>query len=154
VVLSEPPGNSDQRPASPPRQRQREYLAKRRLLPAEINALARILIEFNRGEPRWGTPEHAAKCEWLESGSGCCTRYGTMGEAHSAARCAISACVSILVELPINYPHDGDVILQTLAYTGWRLPHHYRRRVAKRMARFVTARIMDGFRSGYDSPIA
>jgi hypothetical protein len=66
-----------------------------------------------------------------------------MADAHSAAWSAISACLSILLELPINYPHDGDAILETLAYTGWRLPTYRRQRAAERMARFVTARMMD-----------
>lgn len=111
-------------------------LAQRRLLPAEIAALVRILTDFNRA----GTPEHKANCERLEAGSGCCARQGKMVEAHSAARSAIPVCCSIWVELPINYPRDGDAILATLAYTGWRLPRYRRQRAAERMARFVTAR--------------
>jgi hypothetical protein len=111
-------------------------------LPTEINVLARILTDFNRSEAKWGTPAYKAKCEWLERGSGCCAQYGTMDEAHSAARYAISACLSMLVELPINYRHDGDAILETLAYAGWSLPRHGRQRAAERMARFVAWRIM------------
>jgi hypothetical protein len=66
-----------------------------------------------------------------------------MREAHSAAWFAISACVSILVELPINYPRDGDAILATLAYTGWRIPSHLRERAAARMGRFLVMRIVN-----------
>jgi len=120
----------------------RDYVAKGQLLPAEIDAIARIQTDFNRSEAQWGTPAYKAKCEWLERGSGVCAQYGTMDQAHSAARHVISACVSILVELPINYRHDGDAILETLAYTGWCLPRHGRQRAAERMARFVAWRIM------------
>lgn len=120
----------------------RDSIASWQLLPVEINALARILMDFNR-EWDWGT--YDAKCKWLEAGAGCCIRCGTIGEAHSAAWDVIEACTSILVELPIEYPEDGDVILQTLAYTNWRLPSRGRQRAAERMARLVTERIVNKF---------
>jgi len=131
----------------------RDYLAKGHLLPAEIAALARILTDFDRDEAAWDTPAYGAKCEWLERGSGCCAQYGTMDQAHSAARYAVSACLSILVELPINYRHDGDAILETLAYAGWRLPRAGRKRAAERMARFVAWRIMNDPSVGIGAPI-
>jgi hypothetical protein len=83
-------------------------LAQRRLLPAEIAALVRILTDFNRA----GTPEHKANCERLEAGSGCCARQGKMVEAHSAARSAIPVCLGGAAD---QLPHDGDAILATLA---------------------------------------
>lgn len=118
----------------------RDYLAKRRLLPAEINALARQMRDFKREA---GTQDGSAKCDWLQAGSGVCARYGTISEANAAAWSAMEACTSILTEVPINYWQDGDELLETLVYTGWRLPDHKRARFAERMAQFVAQRIMN-----------
>lgn len=120
----------------------REYLAKRRLLPAEINALARQLRDF-KSEAE--AQDSSAKCDWLQVGSGVCARYGTMGQANAIAGSAIEACMSILTEIPIDYRQDGDELLETLVYTGWRVPAHKRARFAERMAQFVAQRIMDEF---------
>ncbi len=68
-----------------------------------------------------------------------------MWQATVTAGAAIEACMSILTEIPIDYRQDGDELLETLAYTGWRVPAHKRARFAERMAQFVTQRIMDEF---------
>lgn len=120
----------------------RDYLAKCRLLPAEINALARHIRDF-RSEAE--TQDGSAKCDWLQAGNGVCARYGTMWQATVTAGAAIEACMSILTEIPIDYRQDGDELLETLAYTGWSVPAHKRARFAERMAQFVAQRIMDEF---------
>ncbi|TAJ82894.1 hypothetical protein [Reyranella sp.] len=120
----------------------RDYLARWQLLPAEINALARQIRDF-KSEAE--AQDVSAKCDWLQAGSGVCARQGTVGEAYLAALAAMEACVSILTEVPINYRHDGDALLETIIYTGWRVPARKRARFAERMAQFVTQRIMDEF---------
>lgn len=117
----------------------RDYLAKQRLLPAEINALARQLRDFKREADAL---DWSARCDWLQTGHGACARYGTMGQASATAWSALEACMSILTEVPINYRQDGDELLETIIYTGWRVPAHKRARLAERMTNFITQRIM------------
>jgi hypothetical protein len=51
--------------------------------------------------------------------------------------------MSIIVEVPLERDEDAEALLETLTYTGWRhVPMYQQRRVARRMARFVTDRIM------------
>ena len=118
----------------------RDYLAKQRLLPAEINAQACQLRDFKRHA---ATQDASEKCDWLYAGSGVCARYGTTREADVAAWSPMEACTSILAEVPINYWQDGDELLETLVYTGWHVPSHKRARLAERMAQFVAQRIMN-----------
>jgi hypothetical protein len=122
----------------------RERLADSHLTPATIAAIARALSDYNRKVP-W--PAHGSnadrKIEWLSTGSGCTKRFGTVYESHLAAWSALSAALSIIADVPLEREEDAEAFFETLTYTGWRhLPMHRRPCVARRMARFVTDRIM------------
>jgi hypothetical protein len=120
----------------------REDIAGWRLTPASIAALARTLSDYNRNRS-WPARETAKNLDWLSIGSGCCERFGTEYDAHIAAWSALSAALSIIVEVPLECSEDAAALLETLAYTGWRhVPCHQQARVAQRMSRYVTDRIM------------
>jgi hypothetical protein len=120
----------------------REDIARWRLTPADIAAVARELADYNTGRAWSGTRETAQKLDWLSVGSGCCERFGTEYDAHIAAWSALSAVLSILVEVPIEHHEDATALMLTLIHSGWRhLPHHQRARVGQRMARYVADRI-------------
>jgi hypothetical protein len=110
----------------------RDRLARSRLTPAELAALARAMRDFNR--KRHDVAEGEKPCEWLRTGSGCTERTGTVRDAHSVAWDVLSAAMSILVEVPIERIEDETALLELLLYTGWRMPKYQRKRVAKRMA--------------------
>jgi hypothetical protein len=118
-------------------------IARWHLTPADIAALARALADYNRNRPWMGTRETSKNLDWLSIGSGCCERIWTEYDAHLAAWSALTAAMSIIVEVPLERDEDAEALLETLTYTGWRhVPQHQQRRVARRMARFVTDRIM------------
>jgi hypothetical protein len=119
----------------------RAYIAHRQLPPASIAAIARSLADYNRRS--WLQGDAAdEKAEWLYVGNGCCQRNGTSHEAHVAAWSALSAALSILVEIPLNHPEDAAELLSVLADTGWRhLPQHQVERVGRGMGRYVAGRI-------------
>jgi hypothetical protein len=122
----------------------RESLAASHLIPVDIAAIARSLSDYNRKVP-WPARGSDAdrKIEWLRTGSGCTKRFGTAYESHIAAWSALSAALSIIADVPLEREEDAEAFFQTLTYTGWRhLPYHQQPRVAQRMARFVTDRIM------------
>lgn len=121
----------------------REEIASWRFTPANIAAIARMLADYNYTRP-WPQGDAAAqKIEWLSIGHGCVERFGTASDAHRAAWSALSAALSIIVDVPLEHDEDAAALLETLAYTGWRhVPLHQQGRVAQRMARFVTDRIM------------
>jgi hypothetical protein len=120
----------------------RADLARWRLTPATIAAIARSLADYNhRAWPQGAEADQ--KIDWLSIGSGCVERFGTARDAHIAAWSALSAALSIIVDVPLEHEEDAAALLSTLTYTGWRhLPNHQRPYVARRMARFVTDRIM------------
>jgi hypothetical protein len=120
----------------------RARLADWHLTPATIAAVACSLSDYNRKRP-WPQRETAQKLDWLSIDSGCTERFGTAYESHIAAWSALSAALSIIVDVPLEHDEDAEALLATLTYTGWRhLPCHQQPRVARRMARFVTDRIM------------
>jgi hypothetical protein len=91
----------------------------------------------------WPQRETAQKLDWLSTGSGCTQRFGTVYESHIAARPALSAALSIIADVPLEREEDAEAFFETLTYAGWRhLPYHQQPHVARRMARFVTDRIM------------
>jgi hypothetical protein len=119
----------------------RDDIARWHLTPADIATLARALADYNRRA--WPARETAKNLDWLSVGSGCCERIGTEYDAHIGAWSALMAAISIIVEVPLERDEDAEALFETLTYTGWRhVPHHQQRRVARRMARFVTDRIM------------
>jgi hypothetical protein len=92
--------------------------------------MARTLTDYTRRP----CPQRmdAQKLDWLYAGSGCCERIGTEYDAHIAAGPALSAALSILVEVPLEHPDDHTALLATLIYTGWRqLPGRHKARVAQ-----------------------
>ena len=121
----------------------REEIASWRFTPADIAAVARMLADYNYNRP-W--PQGAAadqKIEWLSIGHGCVERFGTARDAHIGAWSALSAALSIIVDVPLECGEDAGALLETLTYTGWRhVPCHQQARVARRMARYVSNRIM------------
>jgi hypothetical protein len=122
----------------------REEIARWRFTPVDIAALARMLADYNykRGWPQGA--EAAQKIEWLSIGSGCCERHGTVYDAHLAAWSALSAALSIIVDVPLEHPEDAAALLSTLIHTGWRhVPRHQQAYVARRMARFVGDCLME-----------
>jgi hypothetical protein len=112
-------------------------------LAAASAAFVRSLSDYNR-KRRWPQGAEAAqKIEWLSTGSGCTERFGTVYDTHIAAWSALSAALSIIVDVPLERDEDAEAHLATLTYTGWRhLPCHQQPYVARRMARFVSDRIM------------
>jgi hypothetical protein len=124
----------------------REKIASWRFTPADIAATARLLADFNyKSEgPPFGEDRATQKVEWLSTGFGCVERFGTVRDAHIATWSALSAALSIIVEVPLENAADAEELLSILIYTGWRhVPYHQRPRVARRMARFVTDRVMN-----------
>jgi hypothetical protein len=120
----------------------RADLARWHLTPGTIAAIARSLSDYNHHPWPQGA-EAAQKIEWLSAGSGCTERFGTAYDAHIAAWSALSAALSIIVDVPLEHDEDAEALLSTLTYTGWRhLPHHQQSYGARRMARFVSDRIM------------
>ena len=118
----------------------RAYIAHRQLSPASIAAMARSLADYNRSWLQGGAADE--KVEWLYVGDGACRRYGTGRDAHIAAWSALTAAMSILVEIPLNHPEDAAELLSVLADTGWRhLPQHQVERVGRGMGRYVAGRI-------------
>ena len=118
-------------------------LAGWHLIPADIAAIARSLSDYNRTRPWSREGEGEQKLEWLSTGSGCTKRFGTVYKSHIAAWSALSAALSIIADVPLEHEEDAEAFFATLTYTGWRhLPMHQRPCVARRMARFVTDRIM------------
>jgi hypothetical protein len=69
-------------------------------------------------------------------------RTGTVRDACSAAREAREAAISILLELPIERVDDEALLLDVLFRSDWCMPFHLRKRTARRMARFVSSRIL------------
>jgi hypothetical protein len=122
----------------------RARIAASHLTPATIAAIARSLSDYNRKVP-WPARGSDAdrKIEWLSTGSGCTRQFGTAYESHIAAWSALSAALSIIADVPLEREEDAEAFFETLTYTGWRhLPYHQQPHVARRMARFVTDRIM------------
>jgi hypothetical protein len=117
----------------------REHLARCRLKPADIAAIARSLADYNY-QRKWPSRETAQKLDWLSKGAGCVEQFGTEYDAHLAAWSALSGALSIIVEVPpLEHTEDASALLSTLIYTGWRhVPSHQRTHVAQRMARFVS----------------
>jgi len=121
----------------------REEIARWQMSPADIAVMACALADYNRLRPWPHGPAADEKIGWLYSGSGCCERIGTARDAHMGAWSALSAALSILVDIPLEHPEDEAALLLTLTHTGWRhLPSHQQARVARRMARFVGDSIM------------
>jgi hypothetical protein len=118
-------------------------------MPFELEQMARSLIECT-SRPWPSEAEGAKPVEWLEVGSGCTARTGTVKDVHSAARSAQEAVMSILVELPIERPEDELVLLDLLVRSRWDIPRHQRRRTARRVARFVSNAIL---REAFRSPV-
>jgi hypothetical protein len=115
----------------------RVEIARWRLTPATIAAMARCLADYNART--WPTCEAAQKLDWLSIGAGCVERFGTEYDAHLAAWAALSAALSIVVDVPLEHPEDATALLSTLIYTGWRhVPSHQQGRTARRMACFVS----------------
>jgi hypothetical protein len=115
----------------------RDEIARCRLTPADIAAMARSLADYNRNGD-WPQAEDAQKIDWLSIGAGCVERFGTARDAHLAAWPALHAALSIIVDVPLEHGQDADALLLTLPHTGWRhVPRHQQARVAQRMARFV-----------------
>jgi hypothetical protein len=116
----------------------REEIARCRLTPASIAAMARSLADYN-DHRKWPEGEEATrKIDWLSIGAGCVERFGTARDAHLAAWPALHAALSIIVDVPLEHGQDADALLLTLLHTGWRhVPRHQQARVAQRMARFV-----------------
>jgi hypothetical protein len=120
----------------------REEIATWRFTPASIAAVALLLADYNYTRAWPQGAEKAQKIEWLSIGSGCVERFGTAYDAHLAAWSALSAALSIIVDVPLEREGDAEALLATLTYTGWRhVPYHQQARVAQRMARFVSDRI-------------
>jgi hypothetical protein len=120
----------------------RARIASWHLTPGTIAAIARSLSDYNR-KRAWPTREAAQKIDWLSIGSGCVERFGTEYDAHLAAWSALSAALSIIVDVPLEREEDAEALLATLTYTSWRhLPYHQQSYGAQRMARFVSDRIM------------
>jgi hypothetical protein len=120
----------------------REEIARWRFTPATIAAIARLLADYNYNRAWPQGAEATQKIEWLSIGSGCVERFGTARDAHLAAWSALSAALSIIVDVPLEHCEDAEALLSTLIYTGWRhVPLHQQGRVAQRMARFVGDRI-------------
>jgi hypothetical protein len=121
----------------------REDIARWQTTPNKIDAMARALVDFvNRPYPEGAGDEYRERpIEWLYVGSGCTERTGTESDARHAAWAALSAAVSILVEVPVEHVEDEAALLSTLAYTNWRVPRRQEQRVARRFARFVSDRI-------------
>jgi hypothetical protein len=121
----------------------RDEIARCRLTPADIAALARSLADYNRNGD-WPHAADAQKVEWLSIGAGCVERFGTGRDAHLAAWSALHAALSIIVDVPLEHPEDATALLSTLIYTGWRhVPRHQQACVARRMARFVGDCLME-----------
>jgi hypothetical protein len=114
----------------------RADLARWLLLPVDLVAMARFLADYNRRRcPQRST---AQNLDWLSIGSGCCERIGTEYDAFIAARYALEAALSILLEVPLEHPDDHAELLVLLMDTGWRhFPQRHSARVAKGMARYV-----------------
>lgn len=88
----------------------------------------------------WPTSaEGEAKVEWLRRDRQPIDApgTGTYHDARVAARYAISAALSILMEVPIEHEADEAALLQTLILTRWAVPCHQRKRVARRFARYI-----------------
>jgi hypothetical protein len=118
----------------------REYLARCHLTPANIAAIARTLYDYNRRP--WPMSNTTEKLDWLYKGAGCCERHGTAYDAHLATWSALSAALSIIVDVPLECLDDEDALLELLFHTDWRhVPYHQQARVAQRMARHVSHRI-------------
>ena len=79
-------------------------------------------------------PEHPNAAN--ENQFGCTKRTGTVEDARSAAIRALSAAISILIELPIEEPEDEEVLLRLLLRNHWHIPTPQQEHVAKRMARY------------------
>jgi hypothetical protein len=121
----------------------REEIASWRFTPADIAAVARLLADYNYTRAWPQGAEKAQKIEWLSIGHGCVEKFGTAYDAHLAAWSALSAALSIIVDVPLEREEDAEALLATLTYTGWRhVPLHQQSYVALRMARFVSDRIM------------
>jgi hypothetical protein len=121
----------------------REEIASWRFTPTDIAAVARLLADYNYKRAWPQGAEADQKIEWLSIGHGCVERFGTVRDAHIAAWRALEAAMSILADVPLEHSEDAEALLETLTYTGWRhLPCHQQARVARRMSRFVTDRIM------------
>jgi hypothetical protein len=76
--------------------------------------------------------------DWLyrKKGNAC----GTYWEARVAARSAISAALSILLDVPSEYEGDEVEILQTLILARWAVRLHQRQRIVARMTRYMASR--------------
>jgi hypothetical protein len=119
----------------------RDYFARRRRTPSEIEAVVRSLMAYD-GRPWPNKDELEQPVEWLTEGAGCTARTGTVYDARIAARYACTAALSILVDVPLGQPEDEAALLDLLRCWDWHLPLRQRERVAKRMARYVSDRIM------------
>jgi hypothetical protein len=69
-------------------------------------------------------------------------RTGTLREARIAAFSARKAALSILVEMPIEQPEDESILLDLLHSSHWDVAGFQRKRLAQRMARYVSDCIM------------
>jgi hypothetical protein len=119
----------------------RSAIAGFRLTPAELDAIARALGDYTA--LRYPNEAEAKEpVDWLFVDAGCKARTGTTGEARSCAHAALSAVLSILVEVPVDRCSDETALLSTLQHTRWRVPLYQRQRVARRMARHVSNLIM------------
>jgi hypothetical protein len=102
-----------------------------------------LLADYNYHRAWPQGAEVDQKVEWLSVGFGCVERFGTVYDAHIAAWSALSAALSSIVDVPLERSEDAETLLSTLIYTGWRhVPQHQQARVARRMCRFVSDRIM------------
>jgi hypothetical protein len=121
----------------------RARIADWHLTPDLIAPIACSLSDYNRKHSWSRDGEGVSKLEWLSTGSGCTERFGTVYESHLAAWSALSAALSIIVDVPLEREEDAEALLATLSYTSWRhVPPHQQSYVAQRMSRFVADRIM------------
>jgi hypothetical protein len=120
----------------------RDNIARWQLRPVDLAAMARLLVDHYRRE--WPDRATAQKLDWLSIGSGCCERFGTEYDAFLAAGSALSAALSIIVEVPLEHPEDAaELLALLLLHTGWRfIPPHQRKPLARRLTRFLGDCIM------------
>jgi hypothetical protein len=119
----------------------REAIAGLHRTPTALLQMARFFAEYDSGPfPR--TEEGNKPVAWLKVGAGVTARTGTISDARRGASHGLTAAISILLEVPIEEMADEQLLLDLLAQTGWHMPGRQLQDTARRMARFVSSRIL------------
>lgn len=116
----------------------REDIARWHLTPSTLEAVARWLLAIRDHARGQRGDQLEQPVDWLYKGTGCTRRVGDLGDVSRASSYALEGVLAILVKMPIEDQEDAETLLDLLRDCSWDLPAYERKRVAQRMARYVS----------------